>query len=104
MCVIHDKTGQKVFVITGWLAVLHVDTHELVAGPQTAVPRTMETNDGIAPECCGERGFSAACRIESHAERRRVRLVQHIGYRYLSRQIGALALQARVPRRMLPHE
>src|SRR6266498_326891 len=91
---IGDPAGEEVFVAYFRLALLERDADDFVSAALRAVPRAVQRDERVAHVLLGKH----LARVKLDAERRRMRLDQHVGDGGPLDQIHARILEARVER------
>src|SRR6202022_222234 len=90
---VDTEAGDEVLVLaSGGARFVDEDSHHFVASPSRAIPRAVEGREGVA--CILRRKHRAA--VESHLQRRRMWLEDHVGHRHLAREVGPLPLAPRI--------
>src|SRR6202140_1372132 len=84
---IGDEADHKILVLAGGFAIFEGEADDLVAGPQGAIPRAVQGNEGIAFPACGE----LTALVEGKPERCGVRLEQHVRDCDLAFEVGTRA-------------
>ncbi len=92
---IGDEAGDEILVAAVRHAVAQVDPYDFIAGAVAAVPGSVQRHEGVAL-VVARKCRDAGAGVEGHAERRRVRLDQHIRDGDVANEVGAFALVPRV--------
>ena len=90
--VVGNEADKEILIHARRLTVLHQEAHDFVAGALRAIPRAVQSDEGVARIFGGK----LIRRIEGDAERRRMRLNENVRRRDAVRKVGALAFVARI--------